>query len=67
VFVHIAKAGYVAVAETLRDTRRFDEAEVLVDGAWVRPTDQEVPARVRHVDDVPDLNDDNDDNVVPGR
>lgn len=31
VFVHIAKAGYVAVGETPREARRFDEAEVLVE------------------------------------
>lgn len=67
VFVHIAQAGYVAVGETLREAKRFDEAEVLVDGVWVRLADRELHARYRHVDDVLDENDDNAEYVVPVR
>jgi hypothetical protein len=64
VFVHLAKAGYVAVGRDAREAKRFDEAEVLVDGAWVRLADQELHAHYRHVDDVQD---DNAEYVVPVR
>jgi len=67
VFVHIAKHGYVAVGETLRDAQRFDEAEVMVDGAWVRLADQDLVAPYRHVDDARDVTADNAEYVVPVR
>jgi len=67
VFVHIAKAGYVAVGETLRKAERFDVAEVMLDGAWSRLADQELHAAYQHVDDVRDITDDNAEYVVPVR
>lgn len=67
VFVHIAKSGYVAVGETLREAERFDVAEVQLDGEWARLADQDLHARYRHVDDVSEITDDNAEYVVPVR
>lgn len=34
-FVHVPSRGYVAVGTTLAEARRFDRAQVEVDGRWV--------------------------------
>lgn len=67
VFVHIAKSGYVAVGETLREAQRFDAAEVVVDGTWSRLADQDLHAPYRHSDALGDVTDDNAEYVVPVR
>jgi len=46
--VHIPKNGYVAIGEVLRPATRFDQAEVLLDGEWVRLADQDLTATYQY-------------------
>ena len=66
--VHVPQHGYVAVGETLGDAVRFDQAQVLVDGEWVRLADQ--PGLVGHYRHGPEgtpVTDENAEYVVPVR
>ncbi|WP_250442932.1 hypothetical protein [Actinotalea sp. C106] len=67
VFVHVPKAGYVAVGETLRPAERFDAAEVWIDGTWTKLAGLHLEAAYRHVDDPRDVDDENAEYVVPVR
>jgi len=67
VFVHIAKSGFVAVGETLREAERFDSADVMVDGTWLRLADQDLHAPYQHVDRAEDVTEENAEYVVPVR
>ncbi|WP_228266728.1 endonuclease NucS domain-containing protein [Ornithinimicrobium ciconiae] len=46
--VHIPGRGYVAVGTTLREAQRFADAEVSVDGQWVRLTDHPLAGTYHH-------------------
>jgi hypothetical protein len=65
--VHVPKCGYVAVGTTLALARRFDEAEVLVDGAWLRLADQALTGRYEHGGEGANDSDDLAEWVVPVR
>lgn len=65
--VHIPKLGYVAVGETLAEARRFDEAEVKVDGEWVPLGQQNFEGHYLHGLALEDITDDNAEYVVPVR
>lgn len=63
--VHIPKSGYVAVGTVLAPATRIDEAQVKVDGEWVRLKDQELRAPYRHSPEGAYESDDDAEYVVP--
>lgn len=65
--VHIPKVGYVAVGEALALAKRFDEAQVQVDGQWVPLADQGLSAPYRHGDPDEPITEENAEFVVPVR
>lgn len=65
--VHIPSRGYVAVGEVLREAARFDQAQVLVDGAWVDLAGQELNAPYHHAGTPDVVDDDEAEYVVPVR
>lgn len=65
--VHIPKNGYVAIGEVLRPATRFNEAEVLFDGEWVRLSEQELHATYRFSAIGTQDNDDDAEYAVPVR
>lgn len=69
VFVHVPKEGYVAVGETLRPAERFETAEVLAGGEWVRLAAQSLRAPYRHIEGLSaeETGDDDAEYVVPVR
>lgn len=67
VAVHIPKLGYVAVGETLAQARPFEDAEVLVDGDWVRLADQSLHGHYRHGTPGEPVSEDDVEYVVPVR
>lgn len=69
IFVHVPRAGYVAVGETLRAAERFESASVLVDGEWKPLASQDLRAPYRHQDAVPlaEVSDEDAEYVVPVR
>ena len=40
--VYIPQHGYVAVGQTLAEAKRFDQADVRIDGSWVSLKDQKL-------------------------
>ncbi len=69
VFVHVPKAGYVAVGETLRTAVRFDRAQVELDGSWVPLAAQRLRESYVHQDGLTptDVADDDAAYVIPVR
>ncbi|BDO43808.1 hypothetical protein CELD12_32980 [Cellulomonas sp. NTE-D12] len=67
VWVHVPKRGYVAVGVTTAEARRFDEAQVEVEGRWVPLADQTLQGPYRHVEPGEPITDDNAEYVVPVR
>lgn len=67
VFVHIAKAGFVGVGETLGPAKRFDAAQVLVDGVWVPLASRELQFPYWHGESPDDVTDETAEYVVPVR
>jgi hypothetical protein len=65
--VHIPQRGYVAVGITLREAKRFDEAEVRIDGEWLPLAQQQLDAPYRHTAEGEPVTDDNAEYVVPVR
>ncbi|ACQ79750.1 conserved hypothetical protein [Beutenbergia cavernae DSM 12333] len=65
VFVHIPKAGYVAVGETLATATRFDEAQVRLDDGWQPLAALPLHATYRHAAEGAPVTDDNSEFVVP--
>lgn len=69
VFVHVPKAGYVAVGETLRPAERFENAEVRIGDAWLPLASQSLEASYRHREGLTaaEIEDDDAEYVVPVR
>jgi hypothetical protein len=65
--VLVPKCGYVAVGVTLAEAKRFDEAEVEIDGQWVPLAEQSLTAPYRHGGPGEPVTDDNAEFVVPVR
>ncbi|MEV7428314.1 hypothetical protein AB0N29_01735 [Nocardioides sp. NPDC092400] len=49
--VYIPGQGYVAVGETFAPAARFDQAQILIDGAWAPLAEQQLNAPYRHAPD----------------
>lgn len=67
VWVHIPKAGYVAVGVTLAAAQRFDEAKVSVNGKWVPLAEQHLIGPYQHGSPGEPATDENAEYVVPVR
>jgi hypothetical protein len=65
--VHIPKHGYVAVGITLREAKRFDQAEVRINGEWLPLAQQQLGGPYRHTAEDDLVTDDNAEYVVPVR
>lgn len=65
--VYLPGHGYVAVGETLAEASRFDQAKVLVDGAWVPLVEQDLHGSYEHGDPGESGTDDMAEFVVPVR
>lgn len=65
--VHIPTRGYVAVGETLGEAMPASDAQVLVDGQWVRLTDQDLVGSYEHRSTGGASEDDTGEWVVPVR
>ncbi len=61
--VYIPQHGYVAVGQTLAEAKRFDQADVRIDGSWVSLKDQKLESSYRHGDAT--VTDDNAEYVIP--
>ena len=67
VWVHIPKAGYVAVGVTIAAAQRFDEAKVTVNGEWVKLAEQQLVGPYRHGSPGEPVTEENAEYVVPVR
>lgn len=67
VWVHLPKAGYVAVGVTLGEAVRFDQARVMLDEEWVHLADQPLNAPYLHGEPGEVVTDDNAEYVLPVR
>lgn len=69
IFVHVPKAGYVAVGETLRPAERFETAQVEVNGSWVPLAAQRLRAGYVHQEGLSaaEVDDDDAEYVIPVR